>query len=344
MAESATMPLVQIHGVDDVRIDQVALPVCGDDDIVVAVRQCGICGSDLSYIAMGGLTPPGQPMPIGHEMSAEVLECGANVSSVAVGDRVVVNPTAVEPQIGNSGPEGGFAPYLLVRDVAKYPHAVHIIPDSMDDRTGALVEPMSVGMHGVHQGEVTASDKVVVFGAGTIGLCITFVLRHYGCKDVVVVDTCEERLVKARQLGAHTFNPGSGDLAQALREWHGDSTYFGMPVPATDVYIEATGVGAVFEQMIAVARINARLVVVGLHKAPASLDLVTLLSKELSIRGSMAYPNEFPKVIEMFANSEQDPRLLITHDYPLAEFQEALAMARDQKQSVKVIVDCRPAQ
>ena len=343
MPNQMTMPLVQIHGVDDVRIDQVPLPVCGPDDVVVAVRQCGICGSDLSYVAMGGLTPPGQPMPIGHEMSAEVTECGANVSSVSVGDRVVVNPTAVEPQIGNSGPEGGFAPYLLVRDVASFPHAVHKIPDTMDDRTGALVEPMSVGMHGVHQGEVTASDKVVVFGAGTIGLCMTFVLRHYGVEDIVVVDTCEERLAKAAQLDAHTFNPASGDLAQALREWHGDSTYFGMPVPATDVYLEATGVGAVFEQMVSLARANARLVVVGLHKAPVTLDLVTLLSKELSIRGSLAYPDEFPQVIDMFASTRLDPTLLITHEFPLADFHDALAMARDARQAVKVIVDCQPA-
>ncbi len=340
---AATMPLVQIHGVDDVRIDQVGLPVCGDDDVVVAVRQCGICGSDLSYVAMGGLTPPGQPMPIGHEMSAEVIERGANVSTVAVGDRVVVNPTALDPQIGNGGTEGGFAPYLLVRDVAHYPHAVHKIPDTMDDRTGALVEPMSVGMHGVHQGEVTAEDRVVVFGAGTIGLCITFVLQHYGLKDFVVVDTCDERLAIAAELGAHTFNPAAGDLASALREWHGDSTYFGMPVPATDVYIEATGVGAVFEQMVSLARTNARLVVVGVHKAPVSLDLVTLLSKELSIRGSLAYPEEFPQVIEMFAATDKDPTFLITHEYPLAEFHEAFAMAKDAKHSVKVIIDCQGA-
>ena len=115
-----------------------------------------------------------------------------------------------------------------------------------------------------------------------------------------------------------------------------------MPVPATDVYIEATGVAAVFEQMVALARSNARLVVVGLHKAPASLDLVTLLSKELSIRGSLAYPEEFPQVIAMFETTELDPTVLITHEYPLADFHEALAMARDPRQAVKVIVDCQP--
>ena len=349
MSVPAQMPLVQIHNVNTVNIDSVPVPVCGADDVVVAVQHCGICGSDLGYIAMGGLLGPGNPMPLGHEMSAEVIEVGANVNTVSVGERVVVNPMEVDPPIGNMGPEGGFAPYLLVRDVATHPQAVLALPAHIDNRMAALVEPMSVAMHGVHRGEVSAEDKVVVFGAGTIGLCITTVLLHYGVSDIVVVDTVQARLDKASTLGAHTMLAGEDDLAAGLKQHHGSVQSYGMPIPATDVYLEATGVGAVFEQMVSLAKTNARLVVVGVHKAPASIDLVSVLSKELSITGAMAYPEEFPAVIDMLSALLADqnskaaltPELIITHDYPLSQFHEALAMARDADRAIKVMINCQ---
>lgn len=339
-----SMPLVQIHGVDDVRIDTVEIPKCGPSDVIVAVQNCGICGSDLGYIAMGG-KGPGNPMPIGHEMSAKVIEVGAKVSSVACGDRVVVNPMEVDPPIGNFGTEGGFAPYLLVRDVALHPKALILLPDDLDDERAALVEPLSVGMHAVHRGEVTAKDKVVVFGAGTIGLSIAMVLKYYGVKDIVMVDAAQARLDKAASLGLHTFLVGDGKLSDVLIQHHGSELSYGMQIPASDVYLEATGVAAVFEQMVQLAKSKARLVVVGVHKAPASLDLVSVLSKELSIKGAMAYPEEFSAVLAMLADVnvdvDFDPAVLITHRFPLSEFHQALAMAGNTTQAVKVMVDCQ---
>lgn len=339
--KAGDMPLVQIHGVNDVRIDTVPRPQCGDNDVLVAVQHCGICGSDLGYIAMGGLRGPGNPMPLGHEMSARVVELGASVKGLATGDRVVVNPMEADEPIGNMGSEGGFAPLLVIRDIDRYPNAVIKIPDSLDDERAALVEPLSVGMHGVHRGEVTADDKVVVFGAGTIGLSIAMVLLHYQVKDIVIVDTSKPRLEVAASLGLHTFCVGEGDLSAFLQQHHGSDTAYGMPIPATDVYLEATGVGAVFEQMVSLAKAGARLVVVGVHKAPASIDLVSLLSKELSIKGAMAYPDEFPQVIEMLNSASFDPALLITHRFPLSDFDNALAMARDTEQAIKVMIDCQ---
>ncbi len=335
------MLLAQIHGIDDVRVDTVPVPQCGENDVVVAVKQCGICGSDLGYIAMGGLLGPGNPMPIGHEMSAVVTEVGGNVTSISIGDRVVVNPMEVDLPIGNLGPEGGFAPFLLVRDVAAQPAAVQKIPDSISDDRGALVEPMSVAMHSVHQGSVTADDKVVVFGAGTIGLCITMVLKYYGVKDVIVVDTVASRLKKAAEIGATTFTVGSGDLATFIQRHQGSDQMFGVDVPGTDVYFEATGVTAVFEQIVGLAKSHTRVVVVGVHKKPASIDLVSVLSKELTIRGSMAYPDEFPQVIEMLEKMSIDPEMIITHHYPLSKFTEALDQARDTESTIKVLIDCQ---
>lgn len=335
------IPQVVIQGVNEVAVDQVAAPQAGPDDVVIKVEQCGICGSDLGYIAMGGLLGPGVPMRLGHELSGTVVEAGDNVRHVAPGDRVVMNPEANGNRIGNSGSEGGFTPLLLVRGAANDKQAVLKLPDALSFEQGAMVEPLSVSMHGVHQGQVTAEDRIVIFGAGPIGLGVVLVAQYYGVKDIVVVDLSEHRLEVARQLGATTFKPDSGDLSAFLIEQYGSSEMMGMPMPAVDVYFEATGVGGVFQQIVGMAQTGARVVVVGVHKAPVEFDLVNLLIRELRISGSMAYPNEFPQVIDMLTSGKVDPAPLISHRFALSEFPTALATAQDQSQAIKVLVDCQ---
>ena len=114
-----------------------------------------------------------------------------------------------------------------------------------------------------------------------------------------------------------------------LQQYHGSVSSYGQSIAATDVYLEATGVASVFEQMISLAKMQARLVVVGVHKASANIDLVSVLSKELSIKGAMAYPDEFPEVLWMLETLGDKVSALITHQFPLSQFDEALAKARD---------------
>jgi len=336
-----SIPQVVIHDVNEVAVDQVTAPTAGDDDVVIKVEQCGICGSDLGYIAMGGLLGPGVPMRLGHELSGTVVEAGANVQHVAPGDRVVMNPEGNGNRIGNSGSEGGFTPLLLVRGAANDRQAVLKLPDALSFEQGAMVEPLSVSMHGVHQGQLTAEDRIVIFGAGPIGLGIVLVAQYYGVKNIVVVDLSEHRLEVARQLGATTFKADSGNLASFLIDQYGSSEVMGAPMPAVDVYFEATGVGYVFQQIVGMAQMGARVVVLGVHKAPVEFDLVNLLIRELRISGSMAYPNEFPQVIEMLTSGKVDPSPLVSHRFALSEFPTALATAQDQGQAIKVLVDCQ---
>ncbi len=337
----AQIPLAQIHDVNFVKLDKVEMPVAGADDVLIKVAQCGICGSDLGYIAMGGLFGPGTPMPIGHELSGTVVQVGENVTQLKSGDRVVVNPEENSNRIGNSGAEGGFSPYLLVKGVAHAPQAVLTLPDGLDFEEGAMVEPLSVAMHAVHQGEVKAEDKVVIFGAGTIGLGIYCVLRYYGVSNIVVVDRSSFRLRLAEQLGASVFNASEGDLSRFLIHQQGANELMGMPIPGSDVYFEATGVGEVFNQTVNLSKVGARIVVVGVHKAPVSFDLINVLIRELKITGSMAYPSEFPKVIEMLQSGKVDAKALISHRFALSAFDDALVIARDAEQAIKVLIDCQ---
>ena len=144
----------RIHGPDDVRLDEVPEPTPGPRDAVLRVAACGICGSDVGYVRMGGLVgPTREPMPIGHELAGVVEAVGAEVAGFAPGDRVALNPSppAGGPVIGNGSPEGGFAPLLLVRDVEApgLPARLHTLPDDMPFEIAALAEPLGVGMNAV---------------------------------------------------------------------------------------------------------------------------------------------------------------------------------------------------
>lgn len=334
------MPLVNVYGPDDVRIDRVRKPRAGDDDVIVKVSLCGICGSDLGYISMGGLGTV-KPMPLGHELAGIVEELGANVKGLAAGDRVVVNPMANTNAIGNGGPEGGFAPYLQVRGAALDEKALLRIPDAIPTEQAALVEPLSVALHGCHRGQAKAGDKAVVFGAGPIGLSAIVALKYLGVENIVSVDLSDFRLKIAEQLGAVPVQAASGKLTEILMEQHGSADLMGMPLPATDLYLETTGARAVFEQIVSLGKTGARVVVLGLHKEPVPIDLVNLLMRELVVTGSMAYNGEFQEVIELLGSDAVDVSPLISHQFPLSRFNEALEQARDTQRTAKVLVNCQ---
>lgn len=337
----ATIPLAQIHGVDDLRLGQVDAPVCGPDDVVVRVSQCGICGSDLGYLAMGGLTGPDTPMPLGHELWGVVSEKGANVSTVEAGDRVVVQPLGNGSNIGNGGTEGGFSPLLLVRNVARFPDAVHKLPAAIPQAYGALVEPLSVAQHGANRVAAAPDDKAVIYGAGPIGLSLLLVLAFRGLEDIVVVDLSQKRLDTARALGAHTLRGDDPGLAGKLVELHGSKRFFGMPMPGSSIFFEATGVRAVFEGIVNLAGPGSRVCLTGLHKEAATLDLMMLLAKEVSVIPAMGYEQEFGEVIDMLASGRLDPSVIVTHHFALTDIGEAFAMARDTNAAIKVMIDCQ---
>ena len=336
-----SIPLAQIHGVDDLRLDSTTAPLCGADDVVVKVRECGICGSDLGYLAMGGLTGPDTPMPLGHELWGTVSEIGSRVRHVAIGDRVVVQPMSNGNNIGNGGTEGGFSPYLLVRNAALDTGSTRKLPAQLPQSYGALVEPLSVAQHGANRVAAEANDKAVVFGAGPIGLSMLQILHYRGLENVVVVDLSDRRLQAARALGAIALRADDPQLQQKLVEHHGSSSFFGMPMPGSTLYFEATGVRTVFENIVAIAGPGSRICLTGVHKEAATVDLVMLLAKEVSIIPAMGYDNEFDEVIAILQSGKIDPTVMVTHHFPLSDIAAAFAMARDPHNAIKVMIDCQ---
>ncbi len=327
----------RIHGPDDVRLDEVPEPVAGPGDVVLRVRSCGICGSDLGYIRLGGVAGPGrEPMPIGHELAGVVEAVGEGVASVAVGDRVALDPRdPAGPVLGNGGTEGGFTPLLLVR---RAEGRLHKLPEAMPFERAALAEPLGVGTNAVDKLRVGPGEKAAVFGAGPIGLSAVAALRAAGCEDVVAIDLSERRLALARALGARaTLDAGAVDVWRELRRLHGETTFFGGPVAATDVFVEASGAPPVIPQVIGNARRGARLSVVALHRAPIEVSFLLVLMRELQINGAMEYPEDFGRGIAMLEDGTLDP--MITHRFPLERFHEALEVARDASVAGKVMIE-----
>jgi threonine dehydrogenase-like Zn-dependent dehydrogenase len=327
----------RIHGPDDLRLDEVPEPVAGPGDVVLRVRSCGICGSDLGYIALGGLAGPGpEPMAIGHELAGVVASVGPGVETLSVGDRVALDPRDPDGGvIGNGRPEGGLAPLLLVHHADR--GRLHKLPDAMPFEVAALAEPLGVGMNAVDKLRVAPHEKAVVFGAGPVGLAAVASLRDQGCEDVVAVDLSPGRLRLAERLGARaTVNAGEGDVFQGLRGLHGEARFFGAAVPATDVFVEASGAPSVIQQVIGGAKRGARLAVVALHRKPIEVSFLLVLMRELQINGAMEYPEEFGRSLDVLARADLSP--MITHRYPLERLAEAVEVARDASLAGKVMI------
>jgi 2-desacetyl-2-hydroxyethyl bacteriochlorophyllide A dehydrogenase len=337
------MRQVRVHGPGDVRVDEVAEPDPGPADVVVRVAACGICGTDLSYISMGGLAGPGaEPMCLGHEMAGTVDWVGAEVTTARVGDRVVVHPGDDEMgRIGNGAPYGGLAPLLVVTDADR--GRLHRVPDDLPLEVAAFAEPLAVGMHAVDQAAVEPGDGVCVFGCGPIGLAAVATLVDRGHDDVVAVDLSPTRLALARDLGARAaLDPTSGHVWDTLAEVHGTAPFLLGPTPATAAFIEASGADAVIGDVIDHAAVGARLSVVALHYTPVPTNYVMVLMKELTIRGSIEYPPRFDDAIDLLAR--RDLSGLLTHRFTLDRFDEALALLQGSKDCGKVLVTVDPDQ
>ncbi len=330
---------VQIHAPDELRLDRVPAPVPGPRDAVVRVAACGICGSDLGYLSLGGVAgPTDTPMPLGHEFSGVVESVGAEVAGVAPGDRVVVDPLGAGNRIGNGGSEGAFTPRLLVRNVSEDRCLIRI-PDALPLELAALAEPLGVGMQAVNRSRAKPGEKAVVFGAGPIGLAAIATLRYRGLEDMIAVDYSDTRLGVARELGARdTLNPSRDKVGSRIRELHGTSLVMGAPMADTDIYIEASGAAPVLPQIIQRSKSGARIVVVALHRKEIAINFLLIMMKQLELLGSIAQPEDWNDMIEMLG--QVDLSAMITHRFPLEDFEEALAIAQDADAGAKVMVDC----
>ncbi|MBA4863231.1 alcohol dehydrogenase catalytic domain-containing protein [Streptomyces sp. PSKA54] len=338
------MKSVQTGTVGTVDVIDVERPVPGPGDALMRVRACGICGTDVAFLHMGGMPqgPGGQtaPIPLGHEPAGEIVEVGAEVTGLKAGDRVVVNPQgAPSGIIGCGGALGGMSEYLIIEN-AVVGKSVAVIPDSVPFDVAALNEPMAVARHCVNRSEARATDKVVVFGAGPIGLGATIWLKLRGVEHVTVADVIPEPLETALAVGADAVIDSSReDVTARLAELHGQgANALGQPRPDTDIYIDAAGVAIVANTALRSAKWGAKLVVVAAHKKPEPIDLGAMLRSEMTIVASQGYPTEIFEVTEEIAQHQELFARLISHRVPFSDVERAFELTLTPGAAEKVVV------
>ena len=338
-----TMKSVRTAAPGTIKVAEIQRPAPGPSDLLVRVRACGICGTDAAFVQMGGM-PLGREgetasIPLGHE-AGEVVEIGAEVTGLKTGDRVVVNPQAAPSGIiGCGGTLGGMSEYLLIQN-AVAGKSVAVFPDDLPFEVAALNEPMAVARHCVNRAQARTADKVVVFGAGPIGLGAVIWLKLRGVRQVAVADVIPGRLRTALAVGADAVIDSSReDVATQLTGLHGHSTNtLGAPRPDTDIYIDAAGAAAVVNTALRAAKWGARLVTVAVHKKPEPIDLGSMLRSEMTIIASQGYPTEIFEVTPEIAEHQQRFSRLISHHVPFSDAGRAFQLALTPGAAEKVIV------
>lgn len=334
------MKSVVVTGPGTTAMLEVPTPIVGQTDVLVRMRACGICGSDAFYISRGGIPPREGATPLGHEPAGEVAEVGGGVLGIAVGDHVVVNPIASrKAMIGSGGPGGGLSEFLLVPD-AELGKSLAVIPDHVPFDVAALNEPMAVARHAVNRTAPQPGAKVVVFGAGPIGLGATIGYKRSGAAHVVVVDVIPSRLEKALAVGADAvINSAEENVIARLTELHGAAaTALGAPRPGTDIYLDAAGVAVVVETALSAAKHGATLGIVAVHKKPVAIDLSAILASEVTIVLSMGYPTEIFEVTKDLVEEWEKFAVIISDRFAFDDVLEALVVAGTPGAADKVVV------
>jgi (R,R)-butanediol dehydrogenase/meso-butanediol dehydrogenase/diacetyl reductase len=331
---------------------------------VVAVAACGICGSDLHSYRDGFAARPGQVL--GHEFTGTVVEA-PGVEGIAVGDRVVVRPLIPcgecaaclrgDPQLCARGLElgigyafdGAFAERVLVpRAVAGL--TVFPLPDEVDDRAAALVEPLAVACHAVHRGPDPSGRDALVLGAGTIGLGVAAFLRLGGASVTVVDPSPLRRKAAAALAGRPPADPattpapadGSPDPASPLGAVRAIDPATEKPDPdAFDLVFECAGADATLAAAIRAVRPGGTVVVSALFGRRVEISPDRFSVKEAALVGAFGYRDEFTEVIEALASGAIDAGALVSHALPLERIDEAFRIQADPAASLKVLVGPR---
>jgi 2-desacetyl-2-hydroxyethyl bacteriochlorophyllide A dehydrogenase len=340
------------EGIRDVRVQTLPDPVPAAEDIVLRIKACGICGSDLHSYTTGAFIKPGQVM--GHEFSGDVVEVGRHVVDIQPGDRVTAMPFNACYncsaclrgdyhlcfQLGGTtiayGLPGGFAEYLRVPR-ATLGRNVFKLPDSLDDIAGATVEPLAVAVHAVSLARPEIGARVVVLGAGLIGQCVMQVLRAHGVGTVVVSEVSRTRAALALRSGADAVvNPSSENVVEAVGAIVGFGP--GRRGAAADVVFDCAGVPAAFSAALRLVRPGGTIAITALYEEAVEFSPSRLVWGEVRVVGTFGYRNEFPHTIDLLRSGKVQTTALVTDVFPLDHTNAGFQRQLSKDQAMKVII------
>jgi 2-desacetyl-2-hydroxyethyl bacteriochlorophyllide A dehydrogenase len=342
------MKAAVFHGERDIRIEKVPEPVLSPDEVLVAPKVVGLCGSD--YHIYSGHWKVSTPLILGHEFTGEVVEVGEEVYNFKRGDRVVIEPAITcgkcyycnsidtnnyfcenRPTVGFTE-NGAFAELVKVSE-----RGLHRLPDNLDFEKGAFVEPFACAIRGSDRSEVKPGDNVIILGGGPIGLLLLMLTRLRGAARLVVSEPSEARREIASKIGADVvINPLEEDVREAALDIFGGRE--------ADVVIEAVGSKETTEQSFVLARPGGRVCIVGLcpQGTPVAIpdSFEAFYIKELTIAGSSCSPRgTFERAIRLLAADRINVEQFITHRFGLDDVENALSLVIENREpAVKVLI------
>ena len=342
------MKAAVLHGINDLRYEDVPTPSIKEGEALVKVKAAGVCGSDVPRIMKKGAYK--FPLIPGHEFSGEIVELRQDTSGIKIGDRVVVIPLIPclkcdYCQIGEyaqcddydylgSRSNGGFAEYVKV-PVCN----LLIVPENVDLIEASLTEPAAVALHALRRTGVDAGDKVAILGAGPIGLMLAQWAKIMGAGRIFLVDIVEEKLQFAQKLGfTNCINAKEKDAVEAIM----DAT----DGKGVDLAIEGAGTAITFRQCIQVARKLSKVIFMGNIETDVVLDAKTvssILRKQIVMYGTWnssftSLPkNEWTTSLS-FMNNGLNIKSLISHKFPLEHAKEAIEMMFSKNQFFNRVV------
>ena len=323
------------------EIRDIPTPVPGDKEVLIRVRACGICGSDIGLYKMGM-----EDRILGHEFSGEIAGLGTNVTGWKEGDRVVIEPTMpcwecywckhgqfnLCPYLGYTGimEEGGFAEYVKVPA-----YQLHHLPDEVSFLQGALLEPLAVSLHGVTHSIMRPGDTVLVSGCGVIGLFALLWAKALGAGLIIASEVAEVRIEAAKKIADVVLNPAQVNLQQELDRLTKEV--------GPRVLFECTGVPAVQAETINLVGRGGQVVLLGISYDAVPISLMDMTNRGISMIGSIAYSSlngegEFPTILHMLKTKRINPEIVPLTTMPLDTIGEGFKAAKAGKYAKVVIL------
>jgi 2-desacetyl-2-hydroxyethyl bacteriochlorophyllide A dehydrogenase len=316
---------VVIYGPRDIRVEDVEVPKIGSDDVLIQVKACGICGSDIHrYVGdrFGRRLAP-YPLNSGHEYGGCVTRVGKNVKRIKVNDRVTLGLNWVRDGMG------AFAEYLRIPHADERP--IKKVPDEISFEETAQIEPLIVALNGFWGVKPAVTDTVLILGAGPIGLCLLERCRSEGIEDVIVSEISPRRLDVAKQLGAIGVNAAKENVeerVQALTDGKG-----------VDVTFECAGATITTKQALSFTKQRGRIMLIAHYSKSAEIDPEEIVSKNLLVYGYGNYAYEpFDEAIKLILEDKIQLKSFISHEFPLERAKEAFEVALQPNISVKVLI------
>lgn len=334
------MKAIVSHGIEDFRFEDRPMPEVGEQEVLVEIAYCGICGTDIhqfhgTWDLNIGATP-------GHEASGVVKEIGSGVKNFKPGDRVAMDPGIICQvcEYCRSGRThlcpnrfgmfnykgGGFAEYACV-----FERQIYRLPEGMPLKWGAFLEPASCCVHGIDRAEIKPGETVAILGGGAIGLILMQLAKVSGASKVFVSEPQAERRTVAQELGADaTIDPVNENAVEAIKEYANGGV---------DVVIESAGLPVTVTQCFEVVKTGGRIVLFGVNNPDTRVEFspFQVFRNELTILGTVMSHDALPRTIELIASEIIRVEPLISNVFPLPRFLEALKM-HERQEGLKILI------